>query len=154
MLVVHLLLIFSNCPFPLQKMSSLEQKLRAHQIQPTAMRILILEYLLQQKTGIDLATLEQVFDRAERSTLFRTLKTFEQKGLIHAIHDGQSTKFALCKDDCSVNTHHDQHIHFTCTQCQQTSCISTPHLPQINLPQHYTLSELNIIAKGTCPDCQ
>ena len=64
-------------------------------ISPTAMRILVLEYLQKQSAAISLQDLERDFQHSDRITLYRTLKTFEEKGLIHSINDGtDATKYA------------------------------------------------------------
>ncbi len=54
----------------------LESILIAKQITPTAMRLLVLEFLLKQKTAISLSDLEKEFERSDRTTLYRTLIVF------------------------------------------------------------------------------
>lgn len=79
----------------------LESILVSKQINPTVMRLLVLEFLLKQKTAIGLSDLEKEFERSDRTTLYRTLKTFEEKGLIHDIKDGvEAVKYAMCEADC------------------------------------------------------
>jgi len=80
-----------------------EQKLVSKKINPTAMRILVLEVLLQQSSALSLSDIEKNLETADRITIYRTLKTFEQNGLIHSIEDGTGTpKYALCMEDCST----------------------------------------------------
>src|SRR3979409_531449 len=60
-------------------------------------------------------------EKFDRVTVYRTLQTFLEKGIIHAIPTpDNSIRYALCKDDCSDGHHHDHHVHFLCTQCQNT----------------------------------
>jgi Fe2+ or Zn2+ uptake regulation protein len=68
--------------------SNLETKLHQKGINPTAMRLLVLEKLSQQKFAISHKDLTALFDRADNTTLFRTLKTFLKHKLIHTIEDG------------------------------------------------------------------
>ena len=90
-------------------------------ISPTAMRILVLEYLQKQSAAISLQDLERDFQHSDRITLYRTLKTFEEKGLIHSINDGtDATKYALCAEACKAGDHFDLHLHFYCFSCKQT----------------------------------
>ena len=56
----------------------IDNKLNAKNIKPTAMRQLILQILTKQKTAISLPELESKFDKADKATLYRTLKTFEK----------------------------------------------------------------------------
>ena len=66
----------------------LEQKLLSKKIKPTTMRLLVLQQLMQRSSAIGLTELENSFERADRTTLYRTLKTFEKNKLIHSIDDG------------------------------------------------------------------
>ena len=50
-------------------------------IRPTAMRLLVFQHLVKSKVATTLSDIENAFAKADRTTLFRTLKTFEQKRL-------------------------------------------------------------------------
>ena len=79
----------------------LEQKLEHKNIKPTAMRLLVLRQLVENAVAISLKDLEATFEKADKATLYRTLKTFEEKRLIHSIEDGTgSLKYALCEEGC------------------------------------------------------
>ncbi len=132
----------------------LDKTLLGKDIRPTAMRLLVLDYLLNQTAAVSLNNLETYFMRADRITLYRTLKTFEEKGLAHRIEDGSgSVKYALCPDDCTTQEHHDLHVHFYCNQCHETFCIPTSHIPEIALPEKFKTQEVNLMVKGTCARC-
>lgn len=132
----------------------LEEMLSAKGISPTAMRILVLEFLRQQSAAVSLPYLENNFQHSDRTTLYRTLKTFEEKGLIHTIQDGtEATKYALCAESCKAGSHYDLHLHFYCYNCNQTYCLPKHQVPEISLPRNYQLKELNLIAKGICETC-
>ncbi len=132
----------------------LENILIAKQITPTAMRLLVLEYLLKQNAAISLTDLEQEFERSDRVTLYRTLKTFEEKGLIHNIKDGnEAVKYALCQDACEPGAHHDLHLHFYCTVCKELFCLPKTKIPELQLPAKFKLQELSLVARGICNNC-
>lgn len=134
--------------------AAIETVLTSKDISPTPMRILVLEYLQQQTAAVSLLDLEKHFPHSDRTTIYRTLKTFEEKGLIHGINDGSdATKYALCAAACKSGDHYDLHLHFYCFSCQQTSCLPKHEIPAIDLPASYTLMELNLVAKGICPTC-
>lgn len=57
-----------------------ESTLESKGIRPTAMRLLVPDYLLKQTAAVSLNDLETCFHRSDRVTLCRTLKTFEAKG--------------------------------------------------------------------------
>ena len=69
-------------------MNEIETFLEHKNVRPTAMRILIYKYMAKQDTAIALTDVENAFAKAERTTLYRTIKTFEEKGIVHQIEDG------------------------------------------------------------------
>ncbi len=130
-----------------------DDKLNSKNIKPTAMRELVLKVLSEQTAAISLADLEQAFEKADKVTLYRTLKTFEEKKLIHSIDDGSgSVKYALCLEKCQCNPE-DLHVHFLCTKCKQTYCLTDIPVPSVNLPTRFTLENINMVIKGICSNC-
>ncbi len=135
--------------------NELENMLIAKQIKPTAMRLLVIEYLLKRKVAISLRDLETEFEKSDRVTLYRTLTTFEEKGIIHTIKDGtEVTKYALCQDECYNGVHSDMHIHFYCKNCKELYCLPKVQIPEIKLPRKFNLEEMSLVARGTCNNCQ
>lgn len=117
------------------------------------MRQLVLQVLIDQNTAISLPELEQKFEKADRATLFRTLKTFEEKKLIHRIEDGTgAVKYALCHEKCNCQLE-DLHVHFLCTKCNHTYCLEEIQIPVINLPHNFVLESVNMVVKGICSNC-
>ncbi|MDR1877466.1 MAG: transcriptional repressor [Flavobacteriaceae bacterium] len=131
----------------------LEKILRQKEINPTAMRLLVLDYFLKQDSAVSLSDLEAYFDYSDRTTLFRTLKTFEGKGLLHKINDGHTTAYALCMEDCSEEQHIDSHIHFCCECCKKIFCLTKVKTPKIKMPSHFEMEKLDIVAHGLCGEC-
>lgn len=134
-------------------MKDTDNKLTMRNIKPTAMRELVLKVLTEQDRAISLPELEQKFEKAERTTLYRTLKTFEENKLIHSIDDGTgSVKYALCNETCQCHPE-DLHVHFLCTKCQQTYCLNDISIPSIDLPTNFKLETINMVVKGICSNC-
>ncbi|MAT54905.1 MAG: transcriptional repressor [Saprospirales bacterium] len=132
----------------------LEQKLLSRKVKPTAVRMLVLQQLMDRASAISLSELENNFERADRSTLYRTLKTFEKSKLIHRIDDGTGmSKYALCEDGCECKLN-DLHVHFYCTTCQQTICVTEAKVPKVELPSGFELTEMNMVLKGICANCK
>lgn len=133
---------------------STEKQLAEKKIKPTAMRLLVLDFLLKQKSAIRLTDIEKGMEPADRTTIYRTLKTFEEKGLVHCIDDGTGfPKYALCAENCSPGAHHDLHVHFYCIECKETFCLPDSTIPDIPLPQKFKPLELNLVIKGVCDGC-
>ena len=132
----------------------LEDKLKQKDIRPTAMRLLVLETLVVQKAAISLSDLEKTFEKSDRVTLFRTLKTFQENGLVHSIDDGTGApKYALCAEGCNCDIERDLHVHFHCRVCSETFCLPKYKIPEIELPSMFKGEEANLVVKGICGKC-
>ncbi|MCU4164153.1 Fur family transcriptional regulator [Carboxylicivirga caseinilyticus] len=131
----------------------IDKQLQTRNIKPTSMRQLVLQVLNEQKTAISLPELENKFEKADKTTLYRTLKTFVENKLIHSIDDGTgSVKYALCQEACECHPE-DLHVHFLCTVCGQTYCLTDVAVPKINLPAKFQLESVNMVVRGVCPSC-
>lgn len=129
-------------------------KLEQKNIKPTAMRQLVYEVLAKHRKALSLYEIEQQFENVDRTTIFRTLKTFQNNFLIHSIDDGSgAVRYALCDDDCTCKLD-DLHIHFLCNKCRQTHCLKNMPVPQMDLPKGFTFESANFVIKGTCPNCK
>ncbi|MEM9991753.1 MAG: transcriptional repressor [Bacteroidota bacterium] len=133
--------------------------LHNYQLRVTTTRQEILALFIACDHAIGKSDIESSLKEIDRITLYRTLKTFEQKGIIHKAEDGsKNSKYALCpsirskKTGCSHN-HNDKHAHFHCLVCEQTVCLTEVTLPKIDLPVGYRLEDSQIILKGVCNKC-
>ncbi len=136
------------------KISETESLLSKKNIPITAMRILVLGEMLKATSGVSLNQLEEILQDSDRSTLYRTLKTFEKKGLIHSVQENNHTQYLLCHQDCTEEHHHDAHLHFYCSRCKKTSCLDEVSFHNINIPEGYLVTEMKFVANGICSDCQ
>lgn len=135
-------------------MKSNDNKLLNKNVKPTAMRELVLNALLEQNVAISLSDLEKKFNRVDKVTLYRTLKTFEENKLIHSIDDGTgAVKYALCKETCQCHPE-ELHVHFYCLKCQHTFCLTDIPIPSINLPVNFSIENVNMVVKGVCSNCK
>ncbi len=123
-------------------------------VKSTAMRKLVLDVLLEKQKAISLFEIEQQFEKVERSTIFRTLKTFQENSIIHPIDDGTgAVKYALCNDGCTCSFE-DLHVHFLCVRCGQTTCLKELSIPEIKLPDNFSFESANYVIKGRCASCK
>jgi len=128
-----------------------ENKLKSKNIRPTSMRILIYDYLRTLTVALSLTEIEHHFHKADRITIYRTLQTFEEKGLVHSIVDDNGTKYKMSAEGRG-EAHRDAHLHFYCKKCGQTTCkesITFPQLPNAG----FRIDEIQIMAKGICEKC-
>ncbi len=135
-------------------MAEIEKTLEAHEVRPTAMRILIYKFMAKKNRAIALTEIENAFVKSDRATLSRTIRTFEEKGIVHQIDDGTGVpKYALCETGCNCEVEQDLHIHFHCNNCDETICLTDHKIPHINLPEGYLAENVNLVVKGICEKC-
>jgi Fur family transcriptional regulator, ferric uptake regulator len=135
-------------------MNEIEKFLITKNIRPTAIRILVFKLLATKDIAISLSDVELEFEKSERTTLYRTLKTFEEKGIVHRVNDGTGVaKFALCEAGCNCEIGTDLHFHFHCNSCGETHCLPDRKIPVANLPKGYLATDANLVFKGLCNKC-
>jgi Fur family ferric uptake transcriptional regulator len=136
-------------------MEKSEQILKRHQLKCTEARLYVLEAIQMAKGTISYQRLEKgIEELADRVTLYRILKTFEEKGIVHKTIDHKgSAKYALCAT-CDEHHHHHNHVHFNCLVCNETECFDDIKAPIIAMPKHYTVKEINLTVNGICKKCR
>ncbi|MEO5976645.1 MAG: transcriptional repressor [Chryseolinea sp.] len=131
-----------------------ETILKDFNLKSTPNRQEILHLFLEKNYALSHGDIEkEIANNLDRVTVYRTLKTFLGRGLIHKVLDDEgSLKYALCKEACSTAEHHHDHVHFKCIKCGQTNCLNI-EVPSIRLPKGYRGSEVNFLIQGVCERC-
>lgn len=129
--------------------------LKKSQLSVTESRRRILEFFLQSGNALAHHDIEsRANEKFDRVTVYRTLQTFMEKGIIHTIPTpDNSIKYALCKDNCEQGHHHDDHVHFICTRCGTTTCLEDVQVPDIKLPRGYKTRQTEVVVSGLCKTC-
>jgi len=124
-------------------------------VKATAVRELVLDIFLQNNHALSLSDIENTLSWSDRVTIFRTLKTFEKKGVIHEINDGSnSVKYALCVESCKETKHVDIHPHFHCQKCGKTICLEKQEINIKNIPEEIFIDNYSLILNGLCVECK
>lgn len=127
--------------------------LKSKKISETPFRKEVLAIFSKYNNAIPLSLVEKELKEYNRITLYRTIKVFIEKGIIHEITlSGNESNYAICKEGCDTVAHHHQHIHFKCTKCGIIFCVEVDKIPKIRLPK-YKIEQLEIQATGLCQDC-
>jgi Fur family ferric uptake transcriptional regulator len=138
-------------------MSRVESILKNSSLSVTASRKRILDIFLSVNNALAHQDIEQkCADEYDRVTIYRTLQTFLEKGIIHNIPTtDNAVRYALCNDAC-INSghHHDNHVHFLCDNCGKTLCLDEVMIPAVKLPVGYAMKEINMVVSGTCKTCK
>ena len=129
--------------------------LKRNNLSVTGSREKILSLFLQQQGALAHGDIERrAGEKFDRVTVYRTLQTFVEKGIIHAIPTADnSIRYALCRDHCTEGHHHDHHIHFVCSRCGNTYCLDDVVTPDVKLPSGYVTSHIEVVVDGVCKSC-
>ena len=136
--------------------TSIDAILKRNQLSITDSRKRILELFIQNSGALEHADIEKkTGEKFDRVTVYRTLQSFLEKGIIHTIPtSGNSVRYALCKEECKDGHHHDNHVHFVCKECNITICLDDVTIPSVKLPEGFKPTEYQMIVSGICKDCQ
>ena len=136
--------------------AEIEQVLVLNKIRKTSVRVLVLNALSESKIALSPAELESSFgNQTDRITLYRTLKLYEEKGLIHRIYNSfGEAKYAACLDQCKEHAHSDRHLHFNCLKCKGTFCMNHIEIPLFTLPEGMMALHYNFSVEGICSTCR
>ena len=131
-----------------------EDLLNKHHLKKTTPRLRVLSMMSSRNTATSQPDLENMMNDIDRVTLYRILNAFEEKGIIHKVFDLDGTaNYALCSSNCDEGHHHDEHLHFNCTNCKNVYCLDELHLPAIKLPNGFVPTGFTLYATGLCPKC-
>lgn len=135
-------------------MRKLDQILKDHGLRVTNMRKNILEIFTDRRIALSNNDIEKELEFPDRITVYRTLKKFEESGILHRVYDtSDNTKYALCVNGCDEGQHLDGHVHFECKKCGNTTCLDETPLPIINAPNGFSGERTEILITGTCKSC-
>lgn len=129
--------------------------LKEHSLRLTQGRADVITVFLNKNIAISHSDIESEVDgQYDRVTIYRTLKSFLDKGLIHKVLDDSGViHYALCHDACSEDHHLDNHIHFKCEECGETTCLDHVSIPEVALPNGFRAKESNFLIGGVCAKC-
>ena len=128
--------------------------LKSHKLRITPFREKVLELFIHKGTAISAKYIQEEIEDSDRITVYRTIKSFVDKGIIHEAFDGTDVpKFAMCEEHCDEHAHHDSHVHFHCNKCEETFCVEEAEVPYISTPSGFQVQATNIVLQGKCSTC-
>jgi Fur family ferric uptake transcriptional regulator len=133
----------------------MKQLLKPFGLKLTLPRLKLLEIFSSYDKAITavelLALTNRIFDKV---TVYRTLKSFEDIGIIHRILGANSSpSFALSAHDVCSEKSAKQHLHFSCIKCNGVYCLDDLSVPSVILPAMYEIHSLNMLVVGICRCC-
>jgi len=135
--------------------TQIKQILKEHSLRLTQGRVDVISVFLLNSFAVSHADIEsQIENNYDRVTIYRTLKSFLECGLIHKVlDDNGTTRYALCAEACADGNHKHNHIHFKCVKCAQTACLEHVNIPEVKLPKGFVPKESNYLISGLCDRC-
>jgi Fur family transcriptional regulator, ferric uptake regulator len=136
---------------------SVATRLKESGLRVTEGRLAILNFF-QKNSGLGitihdlLAEFSSDFDKV---TMYRTLHSFEEKGILHKVIDETGLeRYAICQEHChDDHGHNHEHVHFKCSVCLKTECLDNHSQPHVKLPEGYSKTEANYLILGVCKAC-
>jgi Fur family transcriptional regulator, ferric uptake regulator len=135
-------------------MNGVEDILQKHNLKNTKLRKAVLSLLIKSDKGLSHQDLSKELDvEFDRVTLFRTLHSFEESGILHKIIDLNGTaKYAYSLPESSDKEH--SHAHFICLKCEQVFCLDEVFpLDQVKVPKGFSKRAIDVQVKGFCQKC-
>lgn len=133
---------------------NLKSILKSHELRITDCRLDVMQFFLNEKSALSQGDLENQFTQYDRVTLYRTLNSFLDSGILHKIPNETGTAtYGLCHDTCSPEHHDHNHIHFKCNSCGQIECLDEKVVPKVTVPAGYQIDGVNMIVDGICATC-
>lgn len=137
------------------KKESLKEKVKSTGLKNTPLREEVLKIFTEAKKALSSKDIiEKLGKKYDRVSIFRTISTFAENGVIHAIPTSSDyVVYSLCRDNCATAEHLDHHYHFFCRRCGNIFCLNDFEFYNIKLPRGYKAEGVNILFEGVCKDC-
>ncbi len=130
----------------------LNKILRSAKLKATKPRLDVLSIINKAEAAVSHSEIQAKLESFDRVTLYRTLNTLIEKGIIHKAHvESTEVFYAMCTTSCTEEGHKHEHIHFVCDKCEEVTCIDSEPI-SIKLPNHI-ISEVRVQATGICDKC-
>ena len=133
--------------------TGIKKLLKTRNLRATELRVALLEIISNLGRAVSYKEIQNSLIKFDRITLYRTLNTFIERGILHKIIlEDNKNFYALCNLECTADKHQHQHIHFQCNQCKEVSCLESKEPIELGISNHL-VDEIEITASGICQDC-
>ena len=89
----------------------------------------------------------------DRVTLYRTLTTLQEAGLIHRIQ-GVDGVWRFGAHRAEAGRCGGDHIHFLCLDCNRMTCLPEQPLPWVQAPDGAEIAGKQLLVYGRCAACR
>jgi len=131
-----------------------EKLLQQFSLNKTPCRVDVLRTLGNAQTALsEYEIRQQLAFSFDRATVFRTLRTFLETGLIHSIPvDTGDVRYAITHE--REKQKRNYHAHFHCTNCEKVVCLKDLQFSAPKLSDEYNPNFYNLVIDGFCKHCE
>ena len=126
--------------------------LRVAGLRRTPARVAVLERIDALARPVSHAELQAEIANVDDITLYRTLATLVDAGLVHRVH-GTDGVWRYCpqpeREGCPGN-----HVHFLCTACGSMRCLVDQPMPRVTVPRGARVHGRHFVVHGCCARCR
>ncbi|WP_010662073.1 Fur family transcriptional regulator [Marinilabilia salmonicolor] len=124
--------------------------LKTHGLAGTIIRKQVLSHLWGDGVALTQKEIEEKLPpETDRVTLYRTLRLFTEKGIVHKIVlNGETQKFKI-----AGRFRKSDHAHFYCTKCHKLLCMPQLDVDLSDLPEGFQFSSARLVVEGICDTC-
>lgn len=130
-----------------------KELLRSRDLKATQTRLNLLLTLKNHKAAMPYSALRKAMEPIDRVTLYRTLETLKEQGVIHiAVQTGNEAYYAICDHKCQKESHDHDHVHFRCIKCETVTCEEPAGKLEISIPG-LEIHKYSVNVEGLCKKC-
>jgi Fur family transcriptional regulator, ferric uptake regulator len=141
------------------------QILKQHNLSNTEARRYIINLFINLNRALSHQDIENTTQGVlDRVTIYRTLQILLDNHIIHSVPSNDSkVLYAICNHQHNEaghnhkgnenNLHVDNHVHFTCTNCNTVTCLLDTEIPEIKLTNNFKVTESQHLLRGLCNNC-
>lgn len=90
---------------------------------------------------------KELSGKCDRATIYRNLSMLTDIGIIHPVTTELGVKKYVFRKEKT------EHLHFKCTECGDTICLTDTKMNNIKLPEGFTKKDSNFLIIGICNKC-
>ena len=137
----------------LMKKESIKELLNQRKLKATNSRVSLLQIIYHFGSAMPYSAIQKALKSTDRVTLYRTLQTLSEKGIIHkAAHIDNEDYYAICDHFCTADEHFHHHVHVKCDDCHTITCENIEKEIDLSIP-NYKINSVSINVNGKCKDC-
>ncbi|MEH0157381.1 transcriptional repressor [Limibacter armeniacum] len=129
--------------------------LHQHQLRKTTFRIELLKLLGECSHALSIGEIKtRSKGKADKATIYRTLATFLECGLIHKVPEKDNVaRYALYYPEDTEEGNVRQHAHFICQACDKTFCMREISVPAVCDTAGFQVNTCSLTLEGICMEC-